>query len=136
MDDSVLEEMATRWVDIEDEPEIIEEEVKEAIEELMEAENVLDISDADAGDDSEPEAIADEVAQEAEEDLPKNFLEAEEMVWKLKRAAPKLGMETGDVDHLDNFLRAMRRVKNSKPKRESTMHSYFKKVTKDKGGAS
>ena len=34
--------------------------------------------------DSEPEAIADEVAQEAEEDLPKNFLEAEEMVWKLK----------------------------------------------------
>ena len=27
MDDSVLEEMATRWVDIEDEPEIIEEEV-------------------------------------------------------------------------------------------------------------
>ena len=71
--------------------------------------------------------------------MPKNYLEAEEMVWKLKQAAPKLGMETGDVDHLDNFLRAMvRRLKNSKPKRESTttMHSYFKKVTKDKGGVS
>ena len=84
-------EMATCLVDIEGEPEIIEEEVKDAIDELMEAENAQDISDAEADDDSEPEAIADEVAQEAEEDLPKNFLEAEEMVWKLKQAAPKLG---------------------------------------------
>ena len=131
--DSVLEEMANCWVDIEDDPDIIEEEVKEAIDELMEAENVLEISDAEAGDDSEPEAIADEVAQ-AQEALP-SFLEAEEMVWKLKRAAPKLGMEPGDVGHLDNFLRAMRRVKNSKPKRDSTMHAFLlKKVTKDKGG--
>ena len=91
LDDSTLEEMANRWVDIEDDPDIIEEEVREAIDELMNAENVLDISDAEVDDDSEPEALADEVTQ-AEEALP-NFLEAEEMVWKLKRAAPKLGME-------------------------------------------
>ena len=129
----MLEEMANCWVDIEDDPDIIEEKVKEAIDELMEAENVLEISDAEAGDDSEPGAI-DEVAQ-AQEALP-SFLEAEEMVWKLKRAAPKLGMEPGDVGHLDNFLRAMRRVKNSKPKRDSTMHAFFKKVTKGKGGES
>ena len=82
LDDSMLEEMANCWVDIEDDPDIIEEEVKEAIDELMEAENVLEISDAEAGDDSEPEAIADEVAQ-AQEALP-SFLEAEQMVWKLK----------------------------------------------------
>ena len=66
-----------------------------------------------------------------------DFFEAEEMVWKLKRAAPKLGMEEpDDIGHLDNFLRAMRRVKNSKPKKDSTMHAFFKKVTKEKGGES
>ena len=136
LDDSMLEEMANRWVDIEDDPEIIEEEVNEAIDELMEAENVLDISDAE-DDDSEPEAQAEEVeVGQVEEYLPKDFFEAEEMVWKLKRAAPKLGMEPDDIGHLDNFLRAMRRVKNSKAKRDSTMHAYFKKVTKDKGGES
>ena len=36
---------------------------------------------------------------------------------------------------LDSFLRAMRRVKNSKKKKDSTMHAYFaKKVTKKDGG--
>ena len=51
----------------------------------------------------------------------------------MKQAAPKLGMlEASDVGHLDNFLGAMRRAKNAKSSRESTMHSYFKKVSKDK----
>ena len=41
----------------------------------------------------------------------------------------------GKVNH--NTVRLLGQImKNSKPKRESTMHSYFKKVTKDKGGAS
>ena len=133
IDDGVLEEMANRWVDIEDEPEIIEEEVREAIDELMELENVLEVSDAEGGDASEPEADAAGEVDEVEKDLP-SFAEAEEMVWKLKQAAPKLGMEAGDVGHLDSFLRAMRRVKNSKKKKESTMHAYFKKVTKKDGG--
>ena len=87
----------------------------------------------EGGDDSEPEAAAAGEVDQVEEDLP-NFVEAEQMVWKLKRAAPKLGMESGDVGHLDNFLRATRRVKNSKKKKDSTMHSYFKKVTKKDRG--
>ena len=100
IDDGVLEEMANRWVDIEDEPEIIEEEVREAIDELMELENVLEVSDAEGGDDtSEPEADAAGEVDEVEKDLP-SFAEAEEMVWRLKQAAPKLGMEAGDVGHL------------------------------------
>ena len=39
-----------------------------------------------------------------------------------------------DLLQHDNFLRAMRRVKNSKKKKDSTMHSYFKKVTKKDRG--
>ena len=54
---------------------------------------LLDVSEAE-DDDSEPEAQAEEVeVDQVDEALPKNFLEAEEMVQKLKQAAPKLGME-------------------------------------------
>ena len=43
-------------------------------------------------------------------------------------------LEASDVGHLDNFLGAMRSAKNAKSSRESTMHSYFRKVSKDKKG--
>ena len=100
----------------------------------MVQENVLEVSDIEVGDDSEPEAAAAGEVDEVGEDLP-SFLEAEEMVWKLKWAAPKLGiMEAGDVGHLDSFLRAMRRVKNSKKKKDTTMHAYFEKAPKKDRG--
>ena len=121
-----LEEMADGWIDIEEDPDVIEEEVNEELDKLLEEENVLELDDADY--DSEPDPI-DEEEVDAQS---LSFAEAEEMVWTLKKAAVKFGMGPESIGQLENFVRDLRKVKNGAARKETTMHTFFSTVTSKK----
>ena len=125
-DESKLRDMADAWVEIEDHPEIIEAEVEEAFEELERMESLLVTTD----DDSEPEA-AEEDTEEVAATPEISSLEGEELVRKLKASAPGWGLPSSATAHLDLFLKEMRNARAAAPKKDTTMHSFFKKARKE-----
>jgi hypothetical protein len=54
-------------------------------------------------------------------------IEAQEALRKLSISAEKLGVPTEATVHLDRFAKALQSAKANKPKRDSTLHSYFTK---------
>ena len=104
----------------------LEEEVNEEIEKLFEEENVLELDDVDY--DSEP----DPISMEEVEAQSLSFVEAEEMVWTLKKEAVKFGMRPESIRQLENFVRDLRKIKNEAARKETTMHSFFSTVTSKK----
>ena len=111
--------MATNWIDIEDEEEVVNAVIDDEIETI---EKESDLVEDD--DDPEPEAM---VGIEHEEAV--GFLDAEEMIRKLKLSCGKLGVPSAEI-HLERFGRALREAKNKKPKKSPTLHSFGYTVDK------
>ena len=121
--------MAENWIDIEDQPMIIEAELEDHIQ------RVEALEDAAAGpgdDDSEPEMEIDS----SDDDM--NILPDSAMVqtWieLIKKSAPGLGVPDDAVGHLDKFSRALRRAKLEKAGRDASLHSFFNAKPAAKGG--
>jgi len=55
------------------------------------------------------------------------YLEAVEAVRKLSVSAAKLGVPEGATVHLDRFAKELHKANAQKPKRDSTLHSFFQK---------
>jgi hypothetical protein len=106
-----------------DEPEVMNAVADDAIEEFFENTLAADPANNDAADDDEPEPMEVDVD---ESDLL-SFLEAQEALRKLSISAEKLGVPTEATVHLDRFAKALQSAKANKPKRDSTLHSYFTK---------
>ena len=121
--------MAENWIDIEDQPMIIEAELEECIE------RVEALEDASAGpgdDDSEPEMVLDSSDDDME--LPDSAL-PRAGIELIKKAAPGLGVPDEAVGHLDKFSRALRRAKLEKAGRDASLHSFFSAKPGGKRGA-
>jgi hypothetical protein len=56
-----------------------------------------------------------------------SYVEAVEVLRRLSLSAPKLGVKEGATVHLDRFTKALHAGNAKKPKRDSTLHSYFSK---------
>ena len=76
--------MAESWIEIEDQPEIVDAEVEDFIQQLESEQHPM----SDVEDDSEPEGV-DSSDDEGE---PLTFFKAEEMVHELKKNCSKLGI--------------------------------------------
>ena len=116
--------MAESWIDIEDEPEIMDAILDEEIENIESAQN-KDQNELAVEDDDEPEAEEMEID---DADIL-TFAEAEEALRRLSLSAESLGVPLAQSVHLDRFARAMRTARASKPKRDRTLHAFFKKST-------
>ena len=75
----------------------------------------------DDGDDEEPETMEVEV----DESEAMTYLEAVDALEKLIVSAPKLGVSEAATVHLDRFAKALNAAHVKKPRRDSTLHSYF-----------
>ena len=104
--------MAENWVDIEDQPLVVNACVDgemEKEESQMEVENELNCDD-----DEEPETKAPTIDDKKKTPLS----EAESMIFDLKESYPK------GFDELDKFIRKIRNEKAKKPKEQRTLHSF------------
>ena len=125
-----LVNIAENWVDIEDQPEVmnamVDEEI-EVIEKEMELQSnklsALAIARADSDDDEEPEALGLPSAVSVNVNrLTK--MEIENMVIDLKANCDTRGGKEA-VDHLERYIRCVRSAESNQPKRQRTMHSFF-----------
>jgi hypothetical protein len=62
-----------------------------------------------------------------EADVYSYYVEAVEVLRRLSLSAPKLGVKEAATVHLDRFTKALHAGNANKPKRDSTLHSYFSK---------
>jgi hypothetical protein len=115
-----LKEMAESWITIEDQPEIIDAEVEEFIEQL-ESEQ-LQPSGAMLSDIDDSESEASDSSDEEDE---LSYLDAESMIHRLKKNCSKLGINQEGQLCLDRFERALMKAKLAKPKKDVTLHSFF-----------
>ena len=109
--------MAESWIEIEDQPEIVDAEVEDFIQQLESEQQPM----SDVEDDSEPEGV-DSSDDEGE---PLTFFKAEEMVHELKKNCFKLGIGEQGQRCLERFSRALVQAKLARPKRDVTLHNYF-----------
>ena len=126
--DGQLKSMAENWIDIEDQPMIIEAELEDHIQ------RVEALEDAAAGpgdDDSEPEMEIDSSDDDME--LPDSAT-AQNWIDLIKQAAPGLGVPGEAVEHLDKFSRALRKAKLERAGRDASLHSCFSLKPAAKGG--
>ena len=126
--DGQLKSMAENWIDIEDQPMIIEAELEDHIQ------RVEALEDAAAGpgdDDSEPEMEIDSSDDDME--LPDSAT-AQNWIDLIKQAAPGLGVPGEAVEHLDKFSRALRKAKLERAGRDASLHSFFSAKPAAKGG--
>ena len=114
--------MAINWIDIEDQPKIIDAEVDEAITRV---ESAKDAPAGGADDDSEPEMEIDPIADEFKI-LPDHQL--------IKQAAPGLGVPKEAVALLDKFLHALRKSNLEKVCQASSLHAFFPTKPQKKQG--
>lgn len=111
--------MAEMWVDIEDDPDIVDAVCEDEILELESSEKPP--ADDGAGDDDEPEAVPEDI--DAKDIL--TFGEATEAIRKLKISGASLGVPPACTVLLDRFERAVRAAAVQKPKKNPTLHSFF-----------
>lgn len=103
--------MAESWVDIEDQPEVVNAYVDDEIE-LEESE--MEVENELKDDDEEPETKAPTIDEKKKIPLG----EAESMIFDLKESYPE------GFDELDKFIRKIRNEKRKKPKEQRTLHSF------------
>jgi hypothetical protein len=121
--DENYNDMIDNWICIEDEDEIVNAICEDEMEELES--NAKPVDDDDAEDDDEPNPQPTEV-----DDDESNFVsytEAVEVLGKLQRSAPKLGVNEAATVHLDRFLKALHAGNAKKARRDTTLHAYFAK---------
>jgi hypothetical protein len=124
MDDADLREIAEKWVDVESDESVQEDEVDEAIDELdkkLEEEEDFEASDEDP---MEYEEIADA------SDLAPNitFLEASAHIETLRCFGTSIGANSEDLDLLSKLERSFRRIQLSKQRSQPTLARYFESV--------
>ena len=124
MDDADLREIAEKWVDVESDESVQEDEFDEAIDDLdkkLEEEEDFEASDKDP---MEYEEIADA------SDLAPNitFLEASAHIETLRRFGTSIGANSEDLDLLSKLERSFRRIQLSKQRSQPTLARYFESV--------
>ena len=132
-----LEQMAENWIDIEDQPEIIDAEVDDQMQQL----EALEDDEADgADDDSEPE-VAEMVAEAGDGDddddddddefeLLPDHDQAVTWIGLIQKAAPDLGVPDETVAQLEKVSLALRKAKTEKHSKDSSLHSFLKTLPK------
>ena len=126
--DGQLKSMAENWVDIEDQPMVIEAELEDCIERV----EALEDAAAGPGDDDSESEMEIESSDDEMNILPDSAM-AQSWIELLKKAAPGLGVPADAVGHLDKFSRALRRAKVEKAGRDASLHSFFDSKPAAKG---
>ena len=121
--------MAENWVDIEDQPMVIEAELEDCIERV----EALEDAAAGPGDDDSESEMEIESSDDEMNILPDSAM-AQSWIELLKKAAPGLGVPADAVGHLDKFSCALRRAKVEKAGRDASLHSFFDSKPAAKGG--
>ena len=111
-----FEAMAESWIDIEDQPEIIDAEVEEFIQQLESEQHPM--SD---WDDSESEDSGDET--DSDDEL--TFVQGENMVHVLRKNGLKWGLDEETQHLLERYGRNLTKAKLAKPKKDVSLHSFF-----------
>ena len=118
-DEDDFNTMIENWIEVEDDPFVMEAICEDEIEEIES--NQKPAAAEDDGDDEEPETMEVEV----DESEAMTYLEAVDALEKLIVSAPKLGVSEAATVHLDRFAKALNAAHVKKPRRDSTLHSYF-----------
>jgi ubiquitin C-terminal hydrolase len=121
--------MAQYWIDVEDDPDIIDAEIDEALEVL---ENVELIKGHDTDDDDDVGESNDLMVVDNTEVLPAviSFLEAEQYLQALQQYSRSIKLPTKDAALLDKYGRLLRAHRLARPKSSPTLLSFFSSVPK------
>jgi len=114
-----LSSIADNWVNIEDEPEVVNVTIDEEIEAIEN--EILESTEVD--DDQEPEV--DVLAATIDDNDKLTKAQAEDMVSQLKFNCRHLGVDEDAFNHLDQFIRLVRNAKAKKSMKQDSMHSFF-----------
>jgi DDE superfamily endonuclease len=115
---SQLANIAENWVDIEDQPEIMEATIEDDIDAMeVEEQQVLTENEMNEMDDEEP-APNEEIAEEDKI----SYVQAQNWLQKICVNATLLGF---DPIHLQRCMSEMREAQQKKPKRSTTLHDFF-----------
>jgi hypothetical protein len=113
--------MIENWVCVEDDPDVIDAICDEELENLESTAKPAAIDNA--ADDDEPDPMEEEVD---ESDIL-SYVEAVDAIRKLTLSVSKLGVNEAAAVHLDRFASALHTANAKKPRRDSTLHTYFSK---------
>ena len=124
MDDADLREIAEKWVDVESDESVQEDEFDEAIDDLDKKLEEDEDFEASGKDPMEYEEIADA------SDLALNitFLDASAHIETLWRFGTSIGVNSEDLDLLSKLERSFRRIQLSKQRSQLTLAKYFESV--------
>ena len=124
MDDADLQEIAEKWVDVESDESVQEDEFDEAIDDLDKKLEEEEDFEASGEDPMEYEEIADA------SDLALNitFLDASAHIETLRRFGISIGANSEDLDLLSKLERSFRRIQLSKQRSQPTLVRYFESV--------
>ena len=115
--------IADNWVNIEDEPEVVNVTIDEEIEAIEN--NILKLKSNEVNDDPEPEVDVLAVTIDDKDKLTK--AQAEDIVSQLKLNCKHLGVDEDAFNHLDQFIRLVRNAKAKKSVTQGSLHSFFSK---------
>ena len=139
LDDDEMVHMVEKWAFIEDDPEVLEAEIEEAIEELEQEQEQAsqDGSDGEGGDDDDgddDDGDDDDDGASAAIQPTISCLQAWEHLQQLQQLGTSMNLSSGDIGLLHRFERRLREKQLSRPTSAVTLHNYFqtKDKTKDK----
>jgi hypothetical protein len=126
--DRELQELATQWIDIENDEFIQEAEIDEAIQEL----EMNDVTENENVELSDNDPMENEVDDNMDVDGNQNsltnissFLEASWHIEKLRRFGESIGASSQDLDLLSKLERSFRQIQLSKARSQPTITRFF-----------
>ena len=126
--DRELQELATQWIDIENDEFIQEADIDEAIQEL----EMNDVTENENVELSDNDPMENEVDDNMDVDGNQNsltnissFLEASWHIEKLRRFGESIGASSQDLDLLSKLERSFRQIQLSKARSQPTITRFF-----------
>jgi hypothetical protein len=113
--------MIDNWICIEDAEEVMNAICEEEIE-ALESDAAKPAADENPEDDDEPDMEIDDDGSNSV-----SYVEAVEFLGKLRRSTNKLGVNSAATVHIDRFLKELHQGHAAKPRRDTTLHSFFSK---------
>jgi hypothetical protein len=125
--DEQLKVMAQNWIHVEDDPNIIDAEIDEELEDLEKAE-LMEGRDADDEDDAGESNVLMVVDDTDAPPAAISFLEAEQYLQALQQYSRSIKLPAKEAALLDRYGRSLRAYRLSLPKSSPTLLSFFAPV--------
>jgi hypothetical protein len=113
--------MIENWICVEDELEVINAVCEDEIEELERNTNLA--ANHNVEDDDEPDPQPMEI--DSDESNLFSYVEAVEVLGRLQKSAPKLGISEASTVHIDRLLRALHSGNAKKARKDTTLHAFW-----------